>query len=604
MSKANTATKCNDAMQLNEESAIALYTVNLAEKVSTLDPVIGRDKEINKIVEILSRKNKNNPILLGEPGVGKTAVVEGLVQKINEGDIPLNLRGKEVISLDLGSLLSGTAFRGEFEKRLKKLLNEIDKEKYILFIDEIHTLVGAGKTEGSLDAVNLMKPMLARGELRCIGATTLDEYKQSFEKDGALERRFQKILVEEPSEEDTLNILKGLKSRYETHHQIKISDEALESSVKLSKRYLTDRYLPDKAFDLLDEACSKVSIQANKIKSVYAQMEKYQQENNWEKLAELKHGILPGLEKEDSEGLVKVSNLQEVISDKTKIPLTNIQESERDKLLKIEDFLRERVIGQDHALKKLAETIRIARVDLGNPERPNGSFLFLGTTGVGKTETAKTLAEFLFNSEESIIRLDMSEYMEKHSVSKLIGAPAGYIGYEEGGQLTESVKHKPYSVILFDEIEKAHPDVLNLLLQMLDDGRLTDSKGRTVSFSNTIIIMTSNLKKEDLKKSLRPEFINRIDEIITFSKLSKEDIEKITRFHLEKLKIKVKENHNINLIIKEDLISFIVESSFDNEFGARPLRRVIQKTIQVPLSEKILKGDYEENATIILEKDL
>ena len=656
-----------------------------AARKGKLDPVIGRDLEIRRAIEILSRRTKNNPVLIGQPGVGKTAVVEGLAQRIVNGDVPDGLKGKTIFSLDMGSLIAGAKYRGEFEERLKAVLNEIDKSdgNIILFIDEIHTIVGAGKTEGSMDAGNLLKPKLARGELHCIGATTLDEYRKYIETDAALERRFQKVMVDEPSVEDTISILRGLKEKFEIHHGVRITDNALIACATLSNRYISDRYLPDKAIDLMDEAAARIRTEIDsmpsdldqisrkimqleiekqalskeddkasksrldaiseelanlktendelmakwsneknmiqelknkklKLDELRHEIESAEREYDLEKLAKLKYGELPSLEKEieDLKNKTEQANesrmlreevgeeeIQAVISEWTGIPVSKLAESEREKLLHLEDILHKRVIGQDEGVKAVSEAILRARAGLKNENRPVGSFIFLGPTGVGKTELAKALTETLFDTEKNLIRIDMSEYMEKHTVSRLVGSPPGYVGYDEGGQLTEAVRRKPYSVILFDEIEKAHPDVFNILLQLLDDGRLTDNQGRTVDFKNTIIIMTSNLPESQLKTFFRPEFLNRIDDIVVFKSLTIEQIEKIVDLIIESL-VKRLEERSIGLELSEDARRFIAKESYDEEFGARPVKRYVQKNIENQIAEMIISNEVIDGQTI------
>lgn len=618
-----------------------------------IDPVVGRDNEIKRVVQILSRRTKNNPVLLGEPGVGKTAVAEGFSQKIVNGEVPDNLKNKRVMMLDMGSLVAGTKYRGEFEDRLKKIIEEIREDgNVILFIDEMHTLIGAGGAEGAIDASNILKPALARGEVQVIGATTLNEYQKYVEADAALERRFASVTINEPTPEVALTILKGLRPKYEKHHQLQITDEALESAVKLSKRYIASRFLPDKAIDLMDEAAARVRInnaqKVDKVSAIKKKLSELSQEKteallkeDFEKTAEIRNEELKIQEKlekqiqrdkdeEDSNNYrVKVTaeDIAEVVSEWTGVPVTQINRSEGDRLIRLEKILHNRVIGQDEAVKAVSKAIRRARSGLKDPTRPIGSFMFLGPTGVGKTELAKALAEAMFGSEDSMIRIDMSEYMEKYTTSRLIGSPPGYVGYDEGGQLTEKVRNNPYSVVLLDEVEKAHNDVFNILLQVLDDGFLTDSKGRKVDFRNTIIIMTSNLGatalrdeksvgfgakdvsddyeamaakvRETLKKTFRPEFLNRLDEIVVFHSLNKEEIHQIVKLMAKNIIDRIKEQ-NINLKITPAAIDIVAEAGFDAEYGARPIRRVLQDKIEDLLSEELLAGNIETGATVTI----
>lgn len=660
-----------------------------------LDPVVGRDEEIRRVIQVLSRRTKNNPVLIGEPGVGKTAIAEGLALRITKKDVPDNLIGKKLMSLDMGSLIAGAKYRGEFEDRLKAVIKEVTASsgEIILFIDEMHTLVGAGKGDGAMDAGQLLKPALARGELRCIGATTLDEYQKYIEKDAALERRFQTVMVDEPTVEESITILRGLKEKYEVHHAVQITDSAIIAAVKLSDRYITNRFLPDKAIDLIDEAASKLGIEnrsvpeaideierkilshkievealkketdkkssersellqkelaqlssqatelrakwtsergaINEIKNLKSEIEKIkleiskaEREALYEKAAQLKYEKLPQTEKKlssleeqivsNSKSLLKEKvteeDIAEVVSKWTHIPLSKMLESETAKLLKMEDVLKDKVIGQDHAMSIIANAVRRSRAEISDPNRPIGSFIFVGPTGVGKTETVKALAEFLFDDSQAIVRVDMSEYMEKHSVARLIGAPPGYVGYEEGGQLTEAVRRKPYSVVLLDEIEKAHPDVFNILLQVLDEGRLTDSQGRVVNFKNTLIVMTSNLgagKDAETMKSIihqffRPEFLNRIDDIIEFNALKQSDIAKIVDIQLKDV-IKRLEQKNIELTYSPSVVSWLSEKGFDPQFGARPLKRVIQNDILNELAKKIISGEIKPHQKLELD---
>ncbi len=618
-----------------------------------IDPVVGRDNEIKRVVQILSRRTKNNPVLLGEPGVGKTAVAEGFSQKIVNGEVPDNLKNKRVMMLDMGSLVAGTKYRGEFEDRLKKIIEEIREDgNVILFIDEMHTLIGAGGAEGAIDASNILKPALARGEVQVIGATTLNEYQKYVEADAALERRFASVTINEPTPEVALTILKGLRPKYEKHHQLQITDKALESAVKLSKRYIASRFLPDKAIDLMDEAAARVRInnsqKVDKVSAIKKKLSELSQEKteallkeDFEKAAEIRNEELKIQEKlekqiqrdkdeEDSNNYrVKVTaeDIAEVVSEWTGVPVTQINRSEGDRLIRLEKILHNRVIGQDEAVKAVSKAIRRARSGLKDPTRPIGSFMFLGPTGVGKTELAKALAEAMFGSEDSMIRIDMSEYMEKYTTSRLIGSPPGYVGYDEGGQLTEKVRNNPYSVVLLDEVEKAHNDVFNILLQVLDDGFLTDSKGRKVDFRNTIIIMTSNLGatalrdeksvgfgakdvsddyeamaakvRETLKKTFRPEFLNRLDETVVFHSLNKEEIHQIVKLMAKNIIDRIKEQ-NINLKITPAAIDIVAEAGFDAEYGARPIRRVLQDKIEDLLSEELLAGNIETGATVTI----
>ncbi|NLY51888.1 MAG: ATP-dependent Clp protease ATP-binding subunit [Firmicutes bacterium] len=618
-----------------------------------LDPVIGREMEIQRVIQVLSRRTKNNPCLIGEPGVGKTAIAEGLAQKIVAGDVPETLAGKRVVTLDLGALVAGSKFRGEFEERLKKVMEEIRTSgDVILFIDEMHTIIGAGAAEGAIDASNILKPALSRGELQAIGATTIDEYRKYVERDAALERRFQPVMVDEPSIEESIAILEGLRDRYEAHHRVKILDEALVAAVKLADRYVTDRFLPDKAIDLIDEAASKVRlarlVTPPQLKELEAKIEELRIEKEsaikneeFEKAAALRDEEQKLREQLDNgreewknnrvrqEGVVSAQDIAEVVSSWTGIPVSKLAQEEMDRLLELENILHQRVIGQEEAITAISQAIRRAHAGLKDPKRPVGSFIFLGPTGVGKTELARALAEALFGDEDAMIRLDMSEYMERHTVSRLIGAPPGYVGYEEAGQLTERVRRRPYSVVLFDEIEKAHPEVFNILLQVLEDGRLTDAKGRTVDFRNTVLIMTSNvgahqiqrtgsgigfridddeessyqdMKKlvtDELRRTFRPEFLNRIDEIIVFHALNKEHIKDIVEIMLKDLRKQLQEQ-GMSITVSDAAKEILIDEGFDPDFGARPLRRAIQRLIETPLSEEILKGTFAEGDVIFV----
>ena len=617
------------------------FGTDLTEKARNggIDPVIGREKEIERVIQILSRRTKNNPCLIGEPGVGKTAIAEGLALKIVKDEVPELLTGKKIVALDLTSMVAGTKYRGDFEERIKKAMDEVKNAKnVILFIDEVHTLIGAGAAEGAVDAANILKPALARGEIQVIGATTIDEYRKNIEKDAALERRFQSVMVGEPTEEETVEILKGLRDKYEAHHKVKIPDEAIESAVKMSSRYIADRFLPDKAIDLIDEAASRVRLKAftapPNLKSMEQEIKRLEQEKasavksqdfeNAAKIRDKEKSLQTLLDEEKDKWknrsgkdikVVTTEDIANVVSSWSGIPVTQLTKEESERLLNMENILHERIVGQDKAVSAVAKAIRRGRVGIKNPNRPLGSFIFLGPTGVGKTELCKSLAEAMFGSEDAIIKLDMSEYMEKHTVSKLIGSPPGYVGFEEGGQLTEKIRRKPYSVVLFDEIEKAHPDVFNMLLQILEDGVLTDSKGRKVSFKNAIIIMTSNvgaskitgnntslgfgensdenknieeLVMEDLKRTFKPEFLNRIDEIIVFNRLQKEDIKEIAKRMLKSLDKRLAEM-DIELSFTDNAISAIADAGFDDVYGARPLRRAIQQKIEDPLSERMLE---------------
>ncbi|MTI60609.1 MAG: ATP-dependent Clp protease ATP-binding subunit [Firmicutes bacterium] len=647
----NTGDKNSKTANLDE------YSRDLTDmaREGKLDPVIGRDKEIERVIQVLSRRTKNNPVLIGEPGVGKTAIVEGLASRIISENVPEILLNKRVVSLDLSSIVAGSKYRGEFEKRLKAVMNDIIKNgEIILFIDELHTLVGAGAAEGAIDASNILKPALARGELQAIGATTLDEYRKYIEKDAALERRFQSVLVEETTVEETISILKGLRDPYEAHHKVVITDETIKAAVNLSHRYITDRFLPDKAIDLIDEAASKVRLSNNtrppEMKELNQKLEDLQKEKEaavknqeFEKAAKLRDKekeLQQELEdikanwhqdKGRKESTVTPDDIAEIVSSWTGIPVTRLEEAETAKLLRLEEELHKRVIGQDEAINAVSQAVRRARAGLKDPKRPIGSFIFLGPTGVGKTELARTLAETMFDDEDAMIRIDMSEYMEKHSVSRLVGSPPGYVGHEEGGQLTEPVRRRPYSVILFDEIEKAHPDVFNVLLQILEDGLLTDTHGRKVDFKNTVVIMTSNvganyIEKEsrlgfkaqedeeskytdmkdkvisELKKTFRPEFLNRLDEIIVFHALNKDHINQIVDLMLNDLRKRLSEKE-IEIKVSDKAKQLLAEDGFDAQFGARPLRRSIQKLIENPLSERILQGEIKEGQVIKVDED-
>ncbi len=629
------------------------FGTDLTEKAANggIDPVIGREKEIERVIQILSRRTKNNPCLIGEPGVGKTAIAEGLALKIVKDEVPELLSGKKIVALDLTSMVAGTKYRGDFEERIKKAMDEVKNAKnVILFIDEVHTLIGAGAAEGAVDAANILKPALARGEIQVIGATTIDEYRKNIEKDAALERRFQSVMVGEPTEEETVEILKGLRDKYEAHHKVKISDEAIETAVKMSSRYIADRFLPDKAIDLIDEAASRVRLKAftapPNLKSMEQEIKRLEQEKasavksqDFENAAKIRDKekdlqTLLDEEKEKWKNLsgkeikeVSTEDIANVVSSWSGIPVTQLTKEESERLLNMEKILHERIVGQDKAVSAVAKAIRRGRVGIKNPNRPLGSFIFLGPTGVGKTELCKSLADAMFGSEDAIIKLDMSEYMEKHTVSKLIGSPPGYVGFEEGGQLTEKIRRKPYSVVLFDEIEKAHPDVFNMLLQILEDGVLTDSKGRKVSFKNAIIIMTSNvgaskitnnqlalgfgdntdenlnieeLVMEDLKKTFKPEFLNRIDEIIVFNRLEKDDIKEIAKRMLKTLTKRLDEM-DIKLSFTDEAISAIADAGFDNVYGARPLRRAIQQKIEDPLSELMLEKEVVSGGNYVAD---
>ena len=714
LSKVKTSPVTSDNPE-DSYDALKKYGTDLVERARTkeLDPVIGRDAEIRNVIRILSRKTKNNPVLIGEPGVGKTAIAEGLAQRIVRGDVPEGLKDRTIFSLDMGALIAGAKYRGEFEERLKAVLNEVKKSegKIILFIDELHTIVGAGKTEGSMDAGNLLKPMLARGELHCIGATTLDEYRQYIEKDAALERRFQPVMVNEPTVEDTISILRGLKERYEIYHGVRIHDNALVAAATLSDRYITDRFLPDKAIDLVDEACAMIRTEIDsmpaelddlrrkimqqeieemalkkeddqlsrdrleelkreladekeqfnamksrweaeksgvdsvkelksKIEQMNGEIERAQANLEYEKAAKLKYSDLPALEKQlkDAEAAaekhtgensmvhdtVTENEIADIVGKWTGIPVSRLMEGEREKLLRLDEIIHKRVVGQDEAVRLVTEAIQRSRAGIADPNRPIGSFLFLGPTGVGKTELAKSLADCLFDDEHNLVRIDMTEYMEKFSVSRLIGAPPGYVGYDEGGQLTEAVRRKPYSVVLFDEVEKAHPDVFNILLQILDDGRITDSQGRTVDFKNTIIILTSNLGSSELldgiqpdgsisedaraavmgelRRAFRPEFLNRLDEIILFKPLTKENLSGIIDILMEGLKKRLADK-TLKLEVTDAAKSLIIERGFDPIYGARPLKRYLQSAAETLIAKEILRGDLAAGSTLVLDTE-
>ncbi|MCL4139095.1 UNVERIFIED_CONTAM: hypothetical protein GTU68_024160 [Idotea baltica] len=624
----------NVTSQSQEETYNSLnkYAKNLNQlaKDGKLDPVIGRDEEIRRILQILSRRTKNNPILVGEPGTGKTAIAEGLAHRIIDGDIPENLKDKQIFALDMGALIAGAKYKGEFEERLKAVIKEVTTSDgdVVLFIDEIHTLVGAGGGQGAMDAANILKPALARGELRAIGATTLDEYQKYFEKDKALERRFQKVMVNEPDTESAISILRGIKEKYETHHKVRIKDEAIIGAVELSTRYITNRYLPDKAIDLMDEAASKLRMEINskpeeldvldrKIMQLEIEIEAIKREKDESKLKTLRSDLANIKETRNElnakwKSEKEVVDIADIVAKWTGIPVTKMIQSEREKLLKLEDELHKRVVGQEEAIVAVSDAVRRSRAGLQNPQKPIGTFLFLGTTGVGKTELAKALADYLFDDENALTRIDMSEYQERHSVSRLVGAPPGYVGYDEGGQLTEAVRRKPYSVVLLDEIEKAHPDTFNILLQVLDEGRLTDNKGRVADFKNTIIIMTSNMgssiiqdpAKVDvlalLKQTVRPEFLNRIDDTIMFTPLSKENIIDIVGLQLKSV-TKMIAQQGITFDATQEAINYLAEKGYNPEYGARPVKRVIQKDVLNTLSKEILAGKVTTDSIILLD---
>ena len=694
--------KAQSASAEGSYQALKKYAIDLNERAESgkLDPVIGRDDEIRRVLQILSRRTKNNPVLVGEPGVGKTAIAEGLAHRIVRGDVPENLQGKRIFSLDMGSLIAGAKYKGEFEERLKSVVQEVTAAEgdLILFIDEIHTLVGAGGGEGAMDAANILKPALARGELRCVGATTLNEFQKYFEKDKALERRFQKVLVEEPDTEASIAILRGIKEKYESHHKVRIKDEAVVQSVLLSQRYISDRFLPDKAIDLMDEAASKLRLEINSkpeelddldrkiiqleiereaiqreddpkrlnllkqelaalnekrtalgaqwsaekeaveriqrakedVEGLKLEAEQSERNGDYAKVAEIRYGKLAAAEQSITDGLAALDELRtdrramvqeevgaediaEVVSRWTGIPVSKMLESERSKLLRLEDELHQRVVGQNEAIEAVSDALRRARAGLGDPKRPIGSFLFLGPTGVGKTELARALAEFLFDDDQAMVRIDMSEYQERHSVSRLVGAPPGYVGYEEGGQLTEAVRRRPYAVVLLDEIEKAHPEVFNVLLQVLDDGRLTDGKGRTVNFTHSVVVMTSNLGSELLldgegpeavqqllRKTLRPEFLNRIDEIITFHPLGEDHVRRIVQLQLKEVQKRLADQE-ITIEFTPEAVDALAAEGFDPAFGARPLKRTVQRRILNDLAKKLLSGEVQRDAVVLCD---